>query len=165
MQPPSYRRRVMNKHHAKHSARFVECRGEAGKLWLAEQAGREKWPGRQRGRKCNERDIRAAAHERKRAAVSTLVAAHVFVPELGRPLPRCRHVDVVVAGDNSHLRGRPDSFEPGTGALVFASGREIDEIAGNGNVVDGLTLNVPRDGLEHVSAMDVFAFAVPIDEA
>ena len=71
----------MDKHDAEHSARFVERRGEAGKLWLAEQAGRHKWPGRQRGRKRDQRDIRRGGARKEMCRSSAPSSPRMYSPQ------------------------------------------------------------------------------------
>ena len=71
----------------------------------------------------------------------------------------------MITGDDGNVIWTPDRFEPVSRPGVFARQREIDEIARDSNVVDRARLQIPRDRIENIRTMDVFAFTLPINEA
>ena len=71
----------------------------------------------------------------------------------------------MIAGHDGDVAGVAERFEPRRARGVFVGQRQIDEIAGDRDVVDAMRLQIARDRIEHFGAMDVFALALPIDEA
>ena len=134
-------------------------------LLLAERARCHEWSGRQRRGERDQRDRAAPAQERKGAALSAIVAAHVFAPVLDRPALRPRNIDVMIAGNDGDIGWRPQLVQPRLRPHIFGRYREIDEVAGHRDMVGGGRLQVARQRLDHLAAVDKFALAVPIDEA
>ena len=158
-------RRMMDQHHAKQSAAFVEQCGKAGELRLAKFAGRQERRSRHRRRKSDQRNASAPALERECADGCAIIAAHIVAPISGRRLHNFRHIDVVITGNNGDVVCRAQAFKPAARACVFARERQIDQITGDRNVVDGLAFEIVRDGVECLAAVNIFAAAMPIDEA
>ena len=101
----------------------------------------------------------------KRKTLHAVVAGHVVAPVLRRSVCHLPQVDVVIAGNDGDVLGAADGSEPVAGALILDRQRQIDEVAGDGDVVGRLRFQVARDLIENFAAMDMFALAVPIDEA
>ena len=156
-------RRMMDQHDAKVSAGLIERVCEPGKLPVAEAAGRQERRRRQSGRERDQRNVAAPPHERK--AVEPVVAAHVIGPVRGRHRLGAADIDVVVAGHHRDVSGVAERLQPAARARVFVGQRQIDQIAGDRDVVDAEGFQIAPDRLEDFGAMDVFALALPIDEA
>ncbi len=62
-------------------------------------------------------------------------------------------------------RGGPSVSSQRARALVFVRQRQIDQIAGHRDVVGVARFQIAGDGIENFGPMDVFAFALPVDEA
>ena len=76
----------------------------------------------------------------------------------------CRHIGIVIAGHEAHLLRRAETFEPAAGALEFERQRDIDEVAGDRDVVrPGVgAAQVGDDRIECFGAMDGMAVAPSI---
>ena len=153
---------MMDEYDAERSARLIERFGEPRKLPPAEPARRHERAGRHAGRKRDQRDITAPPHKRK--TVETVVAAHIVAPERGGRLLDAAHIDVVIAGYNGDVARRPDRFEPLPRALVFVGQRQVDQIAGDRDVIGAVRLEIAGDGGKNFRPVNVFAFALPVDE-
>ena len=69
------------------------------------------------------------------------------------PLPGSRaqaRIDVVVAGDDGHALRRSHALEPGQRIDVLLRQADVDEVAGDGDVVGRLRREVGDDAVEHV---------------
>ena len=75
------------------------------------------------------------------------------------------HIGVVIAGDGGHSARRSEMMQPFRGADEFLGQAEIDEIAGDGDVVGLLLDDVAGDEVEDLAPMHVFPPAMPIDVA
>ena len=71
----------------------------------------------------------------------------------------------MIARDHRDIVRRPERLEPGAGGGIFDRQREIDQIPGHRDVVGAGGLQVARDRVERLAAMDVFAAAMPVDVA
>ena len=100
----------------KSSRGAVERRGKARELALAEPAGRQEGPCRQRRGQRDQRHAATPAHERERAGTAAIIAAHVVAPERRWAVQGSRHVDVVIAGNDGDIGRRPERLEPGARA-------------------------------------------------
>ena len=127
---------MMNEHDPEKLAGAVERRGEACELALAEPTGRQQGPRRQRRGQRDQRDAAAPAHEREVAGTGAIVAAHVVAPERRWAVQGSRHIDVVIAGNDGDVGRCPKRVEPGARSLVFIRQRQVDQIAGHGDVVN-----------------------------
>ena len=126
----------MNEHDPEKLAGAVERRDEACELALAEPTGRQQGPRRQRRGQRDQRDAAAPAHEREVAGTGAIVAAHVVAPERRWAVQGSRHIDVVIAGNDGDVGRCPKRVEPGARSLVFIRQRQVDQIAGHGDVVN-----------------------------
>src|SRR5262245_38593442 len=78
-------------------------------------------------------------------------------------MPFRPHIGVVVAGHDSDILRRPKPREERARWRKLGREREIDEVAGDRDVVDGLRFEVGNDALEHVGAVKVSATLLPVD--
>ena len=114
---------------------------ERGELRLADLAGGDERRRLDRRVEADERDRSDAAHEGKLRRRLDLelgaqrVGAHVVGPALDARIAAQRRIDVVVAGNDRHVVRRADLVQPGRRRLVLGRQAEIDEIAGDGDVV------------------------------
>jgi hypothetical protein len=93
------------------------------------------------------------------------VAAHVVAPVREGGGDAAAHIGVVVAGNQRHIGRRAERIEPHPRRRIFGRQRQIDEIAGDGDVVRLLRLEVGDDARQHLGLMDRLALAPPVDEA
>ena len=100
-----------------------------------------------------------------RIACGLGIAAHEIGERLGKMMPGRAHIGVVIAGNNRDLVRRADTFEPGPCRREFRLERQVDQIAGDGDVAGPLRLHVGDQGVEHFGAMDGVAVALPVDIA
>ena len=94
-----------------------------------------------------------------------VVAAHVFAPVELREGRGAADIDVVIAGYQGDVVGRPELCKPAQCRGVFAGQRDVDEIARHRDVIGCLSLEIRDDAREHVAAMDPMALTPPIDQA
>ena len=71
----------------------------------------------------------------------------------------------MIAGNDGDIGWRPQLVQPRLRPHIFGRNREIDEVAGHRDMVGRGRLQVARQRLDHLAAVDKFALAVPIDEA
>jgi len=109
-------------------------------LRLPEPSRRHEGTRRHSRRDADQRKLAAAAHKRKcdgmscqRPVAAQVISAHFSEPTLGGA-----RIGVVIAGDDGDAFGRADALKPGTGGRKFRFQRDVDEIAGNGDVVGSL---------------------------
>src|SRR5262249_39911962 len=91
--------------------------------------------------------------------------AHVRGPMALRIARLAEDVGVVVAGDHGHVAWVADLCEPGTGLRKFGREREIDEVAGDRDVVDSARLEIGDDPVERRPQMKVPAVVLPVHVA
>src|SRR5205814_8075399 len=117
--------------------------GEVGELERSEPAAGTVISLRHSARYADERDILPLADERKDGRnVSFLprarnihVAGHVVGPQAGAIRPGEIHIGIMVAGHDGDPAGRPEVLEPLGGDNEFGGERDIDEVAGQGDVI------------------------------
>ena len=78
---------------------------------------------------------------------------------------RGAHIGVVIAGDDGDMLGRSDTFQPRTGRCEFRLQRDVDEIAGDGDVVGPLRLQVLNQRVQHLAPMNLVPVARPVQIA
>ena len=71
----------------------------------------------------------------------------------------------MIAGHDRDALGRADAFQPGPGRFEFGSQRQVDEIAGDRDLIRRLRLHVRQQRVEHVAAMEFVAVAGPVEVA
>ena len=71
----------------------------------------------------------------------------------------------MIAGNDSDLLRRADAFEPGLRGLELRLQRQIDEIAGDRDVVRPLRLHVGDQRIQHLAAVIFVAVAGPVEIA
>src|SRR5215510_12279449 len=132
---------MMDQHDAEPAGMLAEESREARKLRRAEPAGGAERCRRHRRRHADEGEWATHPHEWKlRRRVGHNVAAHVFGPVQLWMAPLRPHIGVVVAGhDSDVLRGAEPREERARGRKLSRE-REIDEVAGDRNLVDRLRL-------------------------
>ena len=72
---------------------------------------------------------------------------------------------VVIAGNDRHPLRRPDAFEPPARRGEFRRQRQIHQIAGDGDVVGLLDMEVRHQLVEQFAAVDGVAIALPVGVA
>ena len=122
------------------------------------------WRGRYRGGEHDQRHRAAPAHKWKLAGLA-FVAAHIFAPELGRQPLRLRYIDVVIAESDGHVGRRSERLQPCARPRILRRQRQIDQVAGHGDVVGAAGLEVARDRIERLDAVHFLAPTMPVDEA
>ena len=80
-------------------------------------------------------------------------------------MPGGTNIGVVIAGDHGDPIRRADALEPRPRGREFCFQREVDEIAGDCDVIRRLRLHVRHKRIEHVAAMEFVAVANPIEIA
>src|SRR5258708_6964271 len=82
----------------------------------------------------------APAHKRKCDGINCQrpVAAQIISPDFSETTVRGARMGVVIAGDDGDMFGRAAALKPRTGRRKFRLQRDVDEIAGNGDVVGAL---------------------------
>jgi hypothetical protein len=71
----------------------------------------------------------------------------------------------VVAGDHRHAVGRAQILEPLARRLVFGGQAEIDQVAGDGDVVRPVRQHVGDNEIERRALVSVTAAALPVEAA
>ena len=74
-------------------------------------------------------------------------------------------IGVVIAGDGGDAVGRADALEPGAGRGEFRLQRQVDEIAGDRDVIGSLGADVVDEGVQHLAAVVSVAIARPVQIA
>ena len=78
---------------------------------------------------------------------------------------RGAHVGIVIAGNDRHPIRWADAFQPLAGRCEFRWQRQIDQIAGDGDVVGLLDVEVRPQQVEQFAAVDGVAIALPVGVA
>ena len=78
---------------------------------------------------------------------------------------RSRHVGIVISRHHAHIGRPPQCFEPPPRMGELGRERDVDEIAGDGDVVRLPAVNVVRNGIERIAPVSAMAAAPPIDVA
>ena len=175
--PPRWRlageRRMMNQHHANEPFR-LELRQQLVQrveLRLANLAGgneRRRLDGRV---EADERDGADAAHEGKPHGRPCIelgaegVGAHVVGPQLDARIAAQRRIDVVVTRHDGHVMRRADLVQPCGRRLVLSGQPQVDEIAGDGDMIGLVRQHVGHDEIERRAVVRAAALALPIDVA
>ena len=156
----------MDQHHAKKplAVAAVERLGQSGNLLAAEPPGRQEGRRGRRRRQSDQGERPAPTHERKRR-LAGIIPAHIFAPVELRMARGGAHVDVVIARHQGDVARRPERREPGARRRVFARKRDVDEVAGHGDVVRRLRLEIRHDAREQVGAVNEPALALPVEKA
>ena len=72
----------------------------------------------------------------------------------------------MVAGHEAHLAaGLAQGAQPGLGQRVLARQREVEDVAGHGDMVRLLVAQVSHDGGQHLHVVRIGATAFPVDVA
>ena len=146
--------RMVDQDHAAAIGEAREQRVEARDLLRAEPAGGEKRRGRHRAREADQRERPAPAHEGK-AQVGGIrrVVAHELPPGRVRG-ERLAHIGVVIAGHQRHVVRRAERVQPRARRRVFRQQPDIDEVAGDRDVVGRLRVQVAHQELDPLGAVD-----------
>ena len=134
-------------------------RREGVELGGAEPAGGEQRPGRHAAVEADQRDFAATAQIGKAIALG---------PRREGPLQRRQrvaHIGVVIAGRVGDVGLVPERAHPGGGALELGAQREIDGVAGHGDVIGRMGAQVGDDAGERLHVVDALARALPVDPA
>jgi len=134
-------------------------------LRAAKPAGGHQRRRRHRRGDPDQRQRPAPAHERKRRAVRRGIAAQILPERAGETMPRRPHIGVVIAGHDRDPLRRADAFEPGLGRGEFRLQRQVDEVAGDRDVVRALRLHVGDQRVQHLAAVIFVAVAGPVEIA
>ena len=140
-------------------------RSSASSWARAERAGGHEGRGRHRRRESDQCKRPAAAQKGKGAVAGCLVAGKIIAECLHKTMSRGADIGVVIARDRRHGSGRPHTSEPLPRRAEFRFQREIDEIAGDGDVVGGLRLHVGDQRVQHLAAIIFAAVAGPVEIA
>ena len=100
-----------------------------------------------------------------RRAGADAVAAHVIAPVRGGVLDRVAHIGVVIARHHAHVVGRAEPRQPFPGRREFLLQRDVDEVAGDRDVVGRRGSQVVHQGFQRFGAVAHEPPPVPIDEA
>jgi len=141
----------------------IEQLGKSRELLAAELPGGEEGSSRPRARQSDQRQRAAPPHEWK-AELSDIVVAHEIPPVCKGIRSGAAYIVVMVAGHQRHLPGPPQRFQPDAGRLIFLAARDVDEIAGDSDVVGCARAQVRAHALEHFGTMNEAAVALPVDE-
>ena len=134
--------------------------------WLrAEPSGRHEWRRRQRRRHADQRQRAAPAQERKRGTAIGLVAGQIIPPGFRKAMLGGANIGVVIAGDDGDAISRADALQPGPRRRKLGFQREIDEVAGDRDLIRRLRLHVRHQRIEHVAAVEFVAIAGPVEIA
>ena len=132
----------------------------------AEPAGRHQRPGRRRRAEADQRDVAAHPHERKGLAVRVFgVALGPRRERRGEVGHRVAHIGVVVAGREGHVRRLAERPHPFRRATKLRRQRDVDEIAGDRDMVGLLGAHVGDQTGERRHVAEAFAPALPVDVA
>ncbi len=164
--PQRAQRRMMDQHDAEQAARFVEqsrpsaasCRSPSRPVAMNGPVGTPV-----------DSAISATLPRRRTNGKrsSAVVAAHVVAPDMPPAIGSTRaDIDIVIAGNDGDVVRRAERCRARRArAAIFVGQREIDEIAGHRDVVGRCAFRSRVTRVENVRAVDVFALALPIDEA
>ena len=132
-------RRVMDQHDTKQllASELRQQLAELFKLVAVQSPGRGERQGRQRSRKADQRQRAALSHVRKSLAV---VAAHEVGEVLLGKARRGLHIGIVVAGHGADVVRIAQRIEPGARRRELVGERQVDEVAGDRDVVGRLAL-------------------------
>jgi hypothetical protein len=75
------------------------------------------------------------------------------------------HIGVVIAGDHRDPVRCADALQPRPRRRKLRLEREVDEVAGDRDVIRRLRLHVRHQRVEHLAAMDLMAIARPVEIA
>ena len=134
-------------------------------LCAAKPARRHQRRRRHRRRDADQRQRAAPADKRIRRHAGLCIAAQIVGECPGKAMPGGAHIGVVIAGDDRDLLRRADAFQPGRRRRELRLQREIDEIAGDRDVVRLLRLEVGDQRVEHVAAVIFVPVAGPVEIA
>ena len=149
-------------------AALVEQHAEPVRLVLAEEAVRHEGRRRARAGHADQRHLAADAEIGKGVAVGRRILAvsrHPDAPGTADLVEGARHIGVVIAGHDRNVLGRPERFQPELRQFDLAVERQVDEVAGDGEMVDAHGLDVGDDRADHAIMHDVAAMALPVDVA
>ena len=106
--------------------------------------------------------VAAPAQIRKALAV---VAFHIRAPMLAAGRRRAPHIEIVIAGHDRDLRRLAERMQEGAGVEEFRRQRDVDEIAGERDLVRRLRLQVGDQIGQGLHAVDRLAPPMPVEEA
>ena len=84
---------------------------------------------------------------------------------LSQTLVGAGHIGVVISRNDGHVFGWSERLQPQLRQLDLTVERQVDEVAGDSEVVDAGRLDVVRDRAEHAVMHDMTAVALPVDVA
>jgi hypothetical protein len=133
-------------------------------LRLPERARRHEERRRKRGRQPDQRERPAPPQEGERH-LRGFVASEVGVPALLEPISGGLHIGIVIAGNGRDPIRRSDAPQPCQRWRKLGLECEVDEIAGERDVIGDLRLHVRHQRVEHVAAMIFVPVARPVQIA
>ena len=89
----------------------------------------------------------------------------IIRPGSRKPMPGGANIGIVIAGNDADAIRRPDALQPGPRRRKFRLERDVDEIAGDRDVVRRLRLHVRHQRVEHIAPMIFVAVAGPVEIA
>jgi hypothetical protein len=160
-------RRVMDQHDAAQAllARLHEQALRLRDLRRPEIAGREKGRLGNAGRQANERERSSTAErgkDRRAAGRRLAVAGDVGAPVTKALVPRHRHIDIVITRNDRQAIRPVEALEPFGGAPEFLRQGHIHEVAGKGDVVGILRLDVGNDAGQRLGHVKMHAMTPPV---
>ena len=116
---------------------------------------------RHRRRHADQRQRPAPAQQRK-AGVAPAASSprEIVAPSFGKMMAGAANIGVVIAGNHGDPIGRADALEPCPRRREFRLQRQIDEIAGDRDMVRPLRLHVGYQRVEHVAALILWRLRV-----
>ena len=145
-------------------AEAAEMIAQAAGLAAAEPAGGEPRAAGPGARCADKGDVAAAADEGK-TVLQRQVAGHVRPPRMHRAAQGAGHIGIVIAGYHREVVGQAEIVEPVAGGGDFHIEGDVDEVAGDRDVVRGLCLHIVEQQVEPAGRHRAGAGAMPVDVA
>ena len=159
---------MMDQQHAKRLFGGEPCQHALQRVELAapEPSGRHQGRRRDRRRRADQCQRAAPAQQWKAdAAIGRLVAAQIISPGFRKAMPRGADIGVVIAGNHRDAIRRTDAFQPGPRRRKLRVQRQVDEVAGDRDLVRRLRLHVRYQRVEHIAPVDLVPVARPVEIA
>jgi len=161
----------MNEHDTKYVflCECIENSRQSCKLRFTEPARGHKRPCGYTARETDQRDVAKAPHKGKFRCSgvdefgASRIGSHIGSPFLQALAPGHRHVSIMVAGHQRHLRRFPHTREPVLGLRELFGKGDIDQIAGDRDMVGFLAFDVDHQALENFGLMDPLSARDPIE--
>ena len=108
--------------------------------------------------------LRRKKRKHKRRFCAGAVAAHIFFP-FGHLFFRRANIGIVIARHDRDVVRRADTGKPRTRLREFVGQREIDEVAGDRDVVGPLRPDIGNHSVQHIAPVEGLPAALPVQIA